>query len=303
LRCAKHAAWDGKELEGPEYESAAFLGPNCGVGDVKTVAEANWLCDDLGLDTISCGVTASFAMECFEKGLLGDAAGLNLRFGNGKSLLKLIPVIAHRNGLGDILAEGTRRAAENIGKGSARFAMNTAGLELSGVNPKGCLSAGLALATSDFASHTRLWTATDEMQGRLALDDTLPLYVRSGQDKVNLRNSLIVCDFLMFGLGRLLPLLRAATGMEKTESDALQVGERIANLARMFNCANGRSAQDDTLPDRFFEEPMTAGLLEGQLLTRELFDTLVQQYYRARGWDTDGRPTNRKLEELGLKRL
>jgi len=303
IRCAKHATWDGKELEGPEYESAAFLGPNCGVGDAKTVAEANWLCDDLGLDTISCGVTVSFAMECFEKGLLRDAAGLDLRFGNGESLLKLIPMIAQRNGLGDILAEGTRRAAERIGKGSARFAINTAGLELSGVNPKGCLSAGLALATSDFASHTRLWTATDEMQGRLALDETLPAYVLSGQDTVNVRNSLIVCDFLMFGLDRLLPLLRAATGMEKTESDALQVGERIANLARMFNCANGRSAQDDTLPDRFFEEPMTAGLLEGQTLTRELFGTLVQQYYRARGWDTDGRPTERKLEELGLRRL
>jgi aldehyde:ferredoxin oxidoreductase len=303
VRCAKQATWDGKELEGPEYESAAFLGPNCGVGEAKTVAEANWLCDDLGLDTISCGVTVSFAMECYEKGLLRDTGGLELLFGNGEALLALIPRIAQREGLGDMLAEGTRRAAETIGQDSARFAIHIGGLELSGVNPKGCLSAGLALATSDFASHTRLWTATDEMQGRLALDETLPSYIRRGQDVVNARNSLIVCDFLELGLDRLLPLLHAATGMEKTESDALEVGERISNLARMFNCTNGRSAQDDTLPDRFFEEPMTAGLLEGKTLTRQQFNTLIRQYYQARGWGADGMPTNWKLEQLGLERL
>lgn len=302
IQCAKQATWNGKELEGPEYESAAFLGPNCGVGDAWTVAEANWLCDGLGLDTISCGVTASFAMECFENGLLRDTAGLDLRFGNGESLLRLIPMIAHRSDPGDVLAEGTRRAAEKIGEGSARFAMNTGGQELSGVNPKGCLSMGLALATSDFASHTRLWTATDEMQGALTIE-MLPGYVRQGQDKVNSRNSLIVCDFLMFDLDRLIPLLNAATGMDKTEREVMTIGERIATLARMFNCANGRSRQDDTLPDRFFEEPMTAGLPEGRRLSRGMFADLVQRYYQGRGWDTDGMPTDWKLEELGLGRL
>ncbi|MCK4547214.1 MAG: aldehyde ferredoxin oxidoreductase family protein [Candidatus Eisenbacteria sp.] len=302
IRCSKLAKWDGKELEGPEYETTAFLGSGCGIGDAKTVAEANWLCDDLGLDTISCGVTASFAMECFEKGMIGDADGLDLRFGNGEALLELIPRIARREGLGDLLAEGTRGAAERIGQGSDYFAINTSGMELSGVNVKGCLSMGLALATSDFASHTRLWTATDEMSGTLRVKD-LPSYVMKGQDEVTVRNCLVVCDFLMYSLNRLTPILNAATGMNVTDDDLMRVGERVANLARMFNRKNGRTKEHDTLPERFFSEPMTAGLLEGMRLRHDFFDDLVQKYYKVRGWHPNGAPTDRKLKELGLHRL
>jgi len=302
IRCSKLARWDGKELEGPEYETTAYLGSGCGIADAKAVAEANWLCDDLGLDTISCGVTASFAMECFEKGLIGNADGLDLRFGNKDALLQLIPKIARREGVGDVLAEGTRRAAQQIGQGSADFAIQTAGMELSGVNVKGCFSMGLALVTSDFASHTRLWTATDEMSGTLRVKD-LPAYVKKGQDEVNVRNCLVVCDFLMFSLNRLAPILNAATGMNVTPDSLMQVGERIANLARMFNRRNGRTQDQDTLPERFFTEPMTAGLLEGKTLRHEFFEDQLLKYYQARDWHPNGAPTDAKLRELGLERI
>lgn len=301
IKCSKMAKWNGYELEGPEYETTAFLGSGCEIKDAKTVAKANLLCDDLGLDTISTGVTCSFAMECYEKGLLKETDGLQLNFGNGEALLNLIAKIAHRKGIGDLFANGTRLASQAIGQGSEYFAINTYGMELSGVNIKGCMSMGLAMATSDFASHTRLWTATDEMNNNLTIEG-LPEYVYKGQDEINIRNSLVICDFLMFGLDRLAPILSKATGMEFTPEKLLFIGERIHNLARLYNLNNGRTGKDDTLPARFFEEEMTAGLLKGQKMTREFFRDLLQKYYRLRGWDENGIPTSAKLEQLGLHR-
>jgi aldehyde:ferredoxin oxidoreductase len=299
IRCAKMAKWNGYELEGPEYETTAFLGSGCEINDPKIIAKANLLCDDLGLDTISTGVTCSFAMECYEKGLLKETNGLQLNFGNGEAQLNLIAAIAHRKGIGDLFANGTRLAAKEIGQGSDYFAINTYGMEISGVNIKGCMSMGLAMATSDFASHTRLWTATDEMNGNLTIKD-LPAYVLKGQDDINIRNSLVVCDFLPFGLDRLAPILSKATGIEFTPEKLMFIGERIHNLARFYNLNNGRTGKDDTLPARFFEEEMTAGLLKGKKMTREFFDDLLQKYYKIRGWDEHGVPKDEKLKELGL---
>ncbi len=300
IRCSKMAKWDGHELEGPEYETTAFLGSGCGIGDAKTVAMANLLCDDLGLDTISAGVTCSFAMECYEKELLKDTGGLELKFGNAAAQHELLGLIARREGIGDTFADGTRLASRKIGQGSEYFAINTYGMELSGVNIKGCMSMGLALATSDFASHTRLWTATDEMKGKLSIE-VLPDYVALGQDDINIRNSLIVCDFLPYGLDRLSPILTKATGVEYTADRLMKTGERIHNLARLYNLRNGRTGKDDTLPERFFKEKMTAGLLEGKVMTKEFFGDLLQKYYKRRGWDEEGVPTKARLMQLGLE--
>jgi len=299
IRCSKMANWDGYELEGPEYETTAFLGSGCEINDPKIIAKANLLCDDLGLDTISTGVTCSFAMECYEKGLLKETDGLQLNFGNGEAQLNLIAMVAHRKGIGDLLANGTRLAAREIGQDSDHFAINTYGMEISGVNIKGCMSMGLAMATSDFASHTRLWTATDEMNGKLTIEG-LPAYVFNGQDDINIRNSLVVCDFLPFGLDRLAPILSKATGIEFTPEKLMFIGERIHNLARLYNLNNGRTSKDDTLPARFFDEEMTAGLLKGKKMTREFFYDLLQKYYKTRGWDENGVPRTEKLKELGL---
>ncbi|MCK4537800.1 MAG: aldehyde ferredoxin oxidoreductase family protein [Candidatus Krumholzibacteria bacterium] len=299
IRCSKMAKWDGHEMEGPEYETTAFLGSGCEISDARAIAMSNLICDDLGLDTISAGVTCSFAMECYEKGLLKDTGGLELKFGNINAQQELLKRIARREGIGDTFANGTRLASREIGQGSEYFAINTFGMELSGVNIKGCMSMGLALATADFASHTRLWTASAEMNGELTIE-LLPDYVTVGQDDVNIRNSLVVCDFLPYGLDRLAPLLASATGIEYTPESLMKTGERIHNLARLYNLRNGRTGKDDTLPGRFFEEEMTAGLLKGQVMTREFFGDLLQKYYKRRGWDEDGVPTRAKLEQLGL---
>lgn len=293
IRCGKLARWDGFELEGPEYETTAFLGANCGIGEAKAVAYANWLCDDLGLDTISTGVVISFALEAAERGLLP----LSQRFGDAEGVFALIRMIANREGIGDLLAEGTRLAAEAIGKDAEYFAIQVGGMELSGVNPKGCASMGLSLATADFASHTRFWSATAEMQGALTLD-SVPKFVKEGQDEVAARNSLIVCDFLPFGFDRLAPIFAALTGMEVSEEALMRAGERIENLHRLMNLARGR--KEDTLPERFFSEPHEAGLFAGRYLTREDFGRWLLEYYRLRGWDEKGRPTPEKLSALGL---
>ncbi len=304
IKCSKLARWDGQEVEGPEYETTAFLGSGCGIASARDVAAANYLCDDLGLDTISAGVVCSFAMEAYEKGLLTteDCGGLELNFGNSQALLKLLERIARRQGIGDWLAEGSRRAAEKLGQGSEYFAIQTAGMELSGVNVKGCATMGLSLATSDFASHTRFWPATAEMKGLVDYEGA-PAFIAKGQDEVNTRNSLIVCDFLPFDFARLAPLHEKLTGIRLDEKQLFRIGEQISNLTRMYNLRNGRTAGDDTLPQRFFKEKHLAGLFKGQLMSEEKFREWLQLYYRTRGWDEQGVPTAEKLAELELERL
>jgi aldehyde:ferredoxin oxidoreductase len=263
------------------------------IGSAKAVAYANFLCDDLGLDTISTGVVISFALEASERGLLP----LPFRFGDAEGVFTLIRQIAFREGVGDLLAEGTRLAAEKLGEEAQYFAIQVGGMELSGVNPKGCASMGFSLATADFASHTRFWSATAEMQGLLNVD-SVPKFVKEGQDEVAARNSLIVCDFLPFGFDRLAPLFSALTGMEMDPAGFMKIGERIENLHRLINLARGRT--EDKLPARFFSEPHCAGLFAGRNFTPEDFQRWLSEYYRLRGWDERGVPTPEKLADLGL---
>ncbi len=300
IQCSKRVTYDGGDFEGPEYETAAYLGSGCELADAKALAEANSLCDDLGLDSISCGVTISFAMEAAEKSLLSPEDNEWIKFGSAGAVLELVKKIAHREGIGDLLAEGTRLASRKIGKGSEYFAIQVGGMELSGVNPLGCYSMALALTTSDFASHTRLWTASDEMNGNLELDKLIP-YIAGGQDDVNIRNSMIVCDFLMFGLDRLAPMMEAATGHPWTKEQLLSVGERIHSLARLYNLRTGRTHADDVLPARFHEEESCSGLMKGKKIPREMFGRHVQEYFAHRGWDREGRPTVATLERLGIE--
>ncbi|MCP4221147.1 MAG: aldehyde ferredoxin oxidoreductase family protein [bacterium] len=304
IMCSKMAQWKEYKMEGPEYETIAWLGSNCGLNDAEAIATANYIADDLGLDTISSGAVIAFAMEAFEKGILteADTDGLALNFGNAATVHTLLEKIALRQGFGDTLAEGSRIASQKIGKGSEYFALQTAGMELSGVNIKGSATMGLALATADFASHTRLWSASAEMNGDLTFDNT-PAYTKSGQDEVNTRNSLVVCDFLPFGFDRLGPILEKMTGLSFTPDDFMTLGEKISNLTRLYSIKNGRTRQDDTLPRRFFEEEHKAGIFEGGKLTKEDFDKWLDMYYHTRGWDKNGVPADETLERLKLKRL
>jgi aldehyde:ferredoxin oxidoreductase len=302
--CAKSAKWKSYEMEGPEYETVAWLGSNCGLNDPEAIAYANYLADDLGMDTISTGAVLAFAMEAFEKGIIteADTGGIRLSFGSSEAVHEMIKKIARRDGLGDILAEGSRIASQKIGKGSEYFALHTAGMELSGVNIKGCASMGLALATADFASHTRLWTATAEMNNELTFEST-PKVVKDGQDEVNARNSLVVCDFVPFGFDRLAPILEKITGLNFSPDDLQKLGEKISNLTRMYSIKNGRTRKDDTLPPRFFKEKHLSGIFADQYLTAEKFNQWLDMYYQERGWDKNGIPTDEKLAEFKLERL
>jgi len=290
IRCSKWARWDNHELEGPEYETTAFLGSGCEISDIKDVTWANEICNDLGLDTISTGVTCSFAMECYEKGYLENSSGLELEWGNAVAQREFIKLIAERKGIGEIFADGTRIASEKIGKDSKDFAINIFGMEISGVNPLGSLTMCVSLSVADFASHTRLWCTESEMGEDFKIED-IPHTVIVGQNEINARNSLVICDFVPLGLDRIAPLLSAATGIEFSEKSLRQVGERISNLARRYNIRNGRKCSDDIVPERFFKLTAPAGFMKDKVLDKELFNELVQKVYELRGWNKLGEPT------------
>jgi len=284
IQCSKLARWDGHELEGPEYETAAFLGSGCEVSDAKDVALANEICDDLGMDTISAGVTCSFAMECYEKGLVENWEGLKLKWGNAEAQRELLKKMAYHQGIGNLFCDGTRVASQKIGKRSEEFAINIFGMEISGVNPKGSLTMGVAMAVADFASHTRLWLTEAEAGPDFKIED-IPQAVADGLDTINARNCLIICDFVPFGLDRLAPILNVLTGFEYTSDSLLDLGTRITHLARRYNLRNGRKPSDDILPERFFKEKSLSGFMRGKILDKKYFKSIIQKYYEIRGWN------------------
>ena len=289
IHCSKWAKWDIHEVEGPEFETTAFLGTNSLVNNIKDVTWANEMCNDLGMDTISTGVICGFAMECHEKGLIEDWKGLKLNWGNAEQQRKFIELMAYKKGVGKIFADGTRDAAEKIGKGSKEFAINTYGMELSGVNPKGSLTMALVFAVADFASHTRCWVTEAEMGPEFKIED-IPPTVMEGIDTINARNSMIICDFVPLGLEKLSFLLNAATGSEWNEDKLLKLGARISNIARKYNIRNGRTHHDDTIPERFFKEKSLSGFMKDKAIDRKHFKSLVGKYYGLRGWNAEGTP-------------
>lgn len=299
IRCSKVATWNGYEIEGPEYETSAFLGSGCEISDCKDLALANVICDDLGIDTISAGVTCSFAMECYEKGLLDDWHGIDLTWGKADAQRELLKRMAYRQDVGEIFADGTRIASQKIGQGSEEFAINVFGMEMSGVNPLGSLSMGLTLSVADFGSHTRLWLNELEMGPDFTIED-LPQAIVSGLDTVNIRNCMIVCDFVPSGLEELVPVLNASTGFDHTSESLMQIGARLTHLARRYNLRNGRTHKDDILPERFFKDVSCAGFMRGKVLDREFFKSLVRQYYAIRGWNEKGEPGEKVLKDYDL---
>jgi aldehyde:ferredoxin oxidoreductase len=299
IRCSKWARWDDHEIEGPEYESTAFLGSGSMVSDIRDVAWANELCNDLGLDSISTGVTCSFAMECYEKGLINDWDGLLMKWGDAANQRRFIEKMALRQGIGDLFADGTREASQKIGKNSADFAINIFGMEISGVNPKGSLTMGVALSVADFASHTRLWLTEQEAGPAFTIED-MPAAIADGIDTINARNSLIICDFVPLGLDRLAPLLKAATGLDYSGKDLLGLGTKLTHLARRYNMRNGRKHTDDILPGRFFNEKSLSGFMRDRVLDKDFFNDIIRKYYKIRGWTDTGTPPNDVLREYNL---
>lgn len=308
----------GTEVEGPEFETLYSLGANCGIDRLDAIVKANFLCDELGLDTISTGVTIAWAMECYEKGILTlkETDGIELNFGNHEALLALIEKIGKREGIGDILADGVASASKKIGKGSETFAIHVKGLELPGYEPRASPAMGLAYATADRGGcHLRAWPVGVEAMGAtgsfwmgppLKIDRWSPenkaLLVIRMQHQYAAKFSLDVCDFCCWDNVRLTNLLWAATGFDEYKDVRTfeLAGERIVNLTRVINVLEGISRKDDTLPPRMFHETLKTGPAAGRMLRRDDFETMLNDYYKLRGWDEDGRPTAEKLKMLGM---
>jgi aldehyde:ferredoxin oxidoreductase len=289
-----------------EYESLFALGPLCGIGDRETVLRAALLCDRLGIDTISAGATVAFAMECGERGLLHETG---LRFGNSDKLLEMLERIGRRDGLGDLLAEGTRRAAAKIGGEAPDFAPHVKGLEIPGYEPRALQAMALGFAVgSRGADHNRSGAyEVDFSDGADRLHGS-PESARRAvetEDRAALIDSLILCKFLRGVFTDLYAesadLLRAVTGWDVTADELRQVARRIVTAKKLFNVREGWTSAEDTLPKRFLSERLSDG--DGAALPRERLEAMIRAYYSARGWDEDGGVPRRQVEDLDLSDL
>ena len=304
----------GKKSKGRmEYESLFALGPLCGVDDPNTVIRAAAICDDLGMDTISAGVTIAWAMECFDKRLLStnDTGGIDLSFGNGQAILDILELIGHRKDLGGLLAEGTKMAAERLGGGSRDWAMQVKGLEMPGYEPRSLKTMALGLAvTPRGACHNRssVYEADfSERVDRLSVDESRGIIAAESEDFEAVLDSLIWCKFLRKAFNDFYEesaqVYTMITGWDMSLDELKQAGERIHNLKKLFNIREGWSRRDDALPPRTLQEPLPAGVVAGVGLTQEELDYMIAGYYQARGWNDDGSVPDTKLAELGLLEL
>lgn len=328
VRCKREVSIDGQPSPygGPEYETLGVFGSNCGISDLHAIAKANELCNAYMLDSISTGATISFAMECFEHGLIGleHTGGLELRFGNAEAMLAMIERIARREGFGDLLAEGSQRAAGKIGGGAKFFAMQVKGQELAMHDPRGKYNVGMGYAISEIGAdhlviaHDPAFSNPDSMQFKSAL--SLGITVAQPPRVLNaekmkhfyilekwgsLEKTIGYCFFgpaprSFIHPDDVLSSINAASGWNLSMEDALQIGERATNLARIFNLREGFSRRDDTLPERIFQG-LENGPLEGIGLPSEDFEQALSILYKLGGWDSEtGIPSQERLESLSL---
>jgi aldehyde:ferredoxin oxidoreductase len=276
-----------------EYENVFALGPLCGVSDPDDVFAASARCDELGLDTISAGGTIAWAMECAERGLI-DAPWL--RFGDGPALLRALDEIGAREGLGALLSEGSRRAAEVVGQGSLDFAPQVKGMEMPGYEPRTLQSMALGLAVNARgADHNRSGAYEADLSGRLDRFSGGEAHVLAAvdtEDRAAVMDSMILCKFLRGVFDEPFPewarLLRTVTGWDLDEDELRAVARRIVRAKRAFNLREGATAADDRLPARMLETPLELGSGRTATLTAERLKTMVAGYYEARGLTADG---------------
>jgi aldehyde:ferredoxin oxidoreductase len=301
------------EVEGPEYETIGLLGSNLGIGDIDDVAKGNLICDDLGIDTISAGGVVAWAMECTEKGILSkkDTDGIDLKFGNAEAAFKFFEKIARREGFGNVLAEGAKRAAQKIGKGSEKFAIQIKGMEQSAYATHAATAMLLSYMTCDVgAHHNRAWAITYDLQvGRekvvpekvarvIWLQNFRPMFDVLGGCRLQWVELSIDRDLYV-------PALEAITGISRTWEDLEKVGERIWNLTRMYWAReiNGFDRSWDMPSSRFYNEPPKTGATKDMFTKLEDVHNLLDMYYEQRGWSNQGLPVPETLERLGINQL
>ena len=265
---------------GPEYETMAAIGPNTGVTDVMAVCKGHEMLNALGMDSISCGATIAWAMEMVELGLLDEQElhGETLRFGSADDLLRVIGKIARREGVGDLLAEGSLRAARTLGADAEARVVHVKGLEVAMHDPR----------------------AMPEMRRNYPVAPTGGDHTGAAGKRSGLRNTVGLCHFLQYDEAMTLSLLNAATGWDVSPEELHATFERGVTMARLFNLREGLEAEDDRLPDRL-HQPLRHGPLRDRRLSRETVGDEVQAYYRDHGWDpATGRPFADTIEYLGL---
>ncbi len=312
---------------GPEYETLATFGAYCGIDDLAAIAKANAICNQYGMDTISCGATIAWAMEAFESGALTseDAGGTEFKFGDAAAMVRLAEMIGQRKGFGDILAEGSARASEHLGCGT-EFLITVKGQEapahmphikkslalIYAVNPFGAdhMSSEHDPAYEDFFKfyEKRLHLlGLREPQAPQSLSNEKINFARKTQYLYSMLDSLNLCQFVygpswhLYGPQEIMELVQAVTGWEVSIDELITLGERRLNMMRVFNAREGINRHQDQLPGKFYHQPLEGGPTDGWKIDKSEFETALEEYYRQCGWDIDsGIPTSETLERLGL---
>ena len=291
--------------EGPEYESDWSMGACCGIDNLDAIGKGNYLCDILGLDPISAGVTIACGMELFEKGIISSKeVGRSLHFGDADAMVEMVRAIGYREGFGDVLAEGSYRLAEKYRH--PEYSMSVKKQEFPAYDGRGAQGMGLQYATSNrSACHVRGYMTSPEILGSPVKLDPFETKDKASWDKIfqdltAALDSSGICLFTTFAIGgpEIAEYLKAATGMEINADELMKIGERIWNLERLFNLKAGLTGKDDTLPERLLKEPISSGPAKGKVVE---LDKMLPEYYQLRGWDNGGIPTKEKLKELGLE--
>lgn len=318
--CAMRCEHEAVVHEGPykgtlarmEYDNIWALGPNCGVDKLDAIIKAAELCNYYGLDATSTGVAISFLMDCHENEILShdELGGIDAHFGNADALLQLVEKIGKREGIGDILADGVKVAAEKIGKNSIQLAQQIKGLEVPGYDLRCLKTTALSFAVSfRGADHNRSGAYSMELKGkvdRLKAEKGRGKLVKDAEDIYALIDSLIICKnakgTLYKKIEEMAKLYTLVTGIEMTAEQLGIAAERISTLAKLINIREGFSRKDDTLPWKVMNQPITEeGPAKGAVVTKEELDLLLDDYYQARGWNADGIPTKDTLQKLGLQ--
>ena len=292
----KEGPYRGVKISGPEYETLFALGALCGNNNLESIVKANELCNRLGMDTISTGNVIAFGMECKRRGLLTqkDLDGVELDFGNHQAIIEMIERIAYRKGIGNIFAEGIKRASGKI-RGSEEFAIHVKGLELPGYDPRATEAMSLSYVTSDRgACHLRSTGYRPDIVGTI---EGKAEWVKDLEDFYAVCDSMILCRFVTYPImgpilwDNLAQLYSIVTNRKVKKENLVEKGERINNLCREFNVREGITREDDRLPDHFFKKPLKKGAYDGRVVSKKDFQRMLNEYYKLRKWNIKGEPS------------
>ncbi len=313
LFIVEEGEYAGTAVDGIEYETLYSLGSQCGNYDIEALARANEICDLYGIDTISAGVAIGFVMELVQRGILDvNDIGVDCRFGNPDAVPQMSKMIGRREGIGKLLGEGVMRASEEIGEGSEDYAMHVKGMEPPAYDVRAIKGMGLGFMTSPRgACHLRSGVYAMNLVGEFwkfsdvdrFSPDRKGLEVKEMEDFMTIYDSLGACKFsrgifLLEGFGE---FLEAVIGTNMDEEELMEIGERINNLKQLFNYRTGIRRKDFFLPERLTQEPIDSGVSEGAVITEQEMNQMLDEYFEARGWDSEGRPSSSKLNELRIE--